>query len=136
MDDFLFELLGMILEPIVDAIFTYVFGGLLDLLLRALGKIFKAAKIESPPLAAFGYVLFGLLAGAISIIFFPYRIVRRSRVPGTSLVVSPLIVGLLMSLTGLILRRNNKRVIRLETFWYGFAFALGMALWRFWMARP
>ena len=70
MEDFLFELLGLILEPIVEAIVGYVFGGLLDLLLRALGEVFKT-EIKSPGLAACGYVLFGILTGYISLIFSP-----------------------------------------------------------------
>ena len=135
MEDFLLGMLWAILEPILEGLIEYVFGAILGFLLRGLGEVFKVTKIESPPLAAFGYALFGVLAGVISLIFFPYRIVHRSKVPGLSLIVSPVIVGLLMSLTGSILRRQNKRVIRLESFWYGFAFALGMALWRFWLAK-
>ena len=131
MEDFLFDLLGWILEPILEALIEYVFGTILGFLLRALGEVFKT-EIESPAVAAFGYVLFGVLSGYISLIFFPYRIVHRSKIPGISLVISPVLVGLMMSLTGSILRRREKRVIRIESFAYGFAFALGMALVRFW----
>ena len=36
-----------------------------------------------------------------------------------------------MSVVGSVLRGRGKRSIPIETFWYGFAFALGMALIRF-----
>src|SRR5215471_1039204 len=130
MDEFVLWLLWAILEPIVEALIEYVFGAILGFLVRALGEVFKT-EIKSPGLAAFGYVLFGVLSGYISLLFFPYRIVHRSKIPGLSLVVSPVIVGFMMALTGSILRRHEKRVVRIESFGYGFAFALGMALVRF-----
>ena len=135
MDDFILWIASVLLDLFGEAILQYVFGGIFDFLIRALEEVIKGRRIESPVLAAFGYVLFGVLTGYISLIFFPYRIVHRSRIPGVSLVVSPVLVGLLMSLTGSILRRYEKRVIRIESFAYGFAFALGMAMVRFWSAK-
>ena len=48
-----------------------------------------------------------------------------------SLLVSRILTGAIMSLVGSTLRRTGKRVVQIETFWFGFAFALGMALVRF-----
>ena len=135
MEDLIFELFGWLLEPILEAIFTYIIGGLVDLLFRAIQEVFSSLEIQSPGLAALGYVLLGVVSGWLSLLLFPHRIVHPSRIPGASLVVSPVIVGLLMSLTGSVLRRRNKKVTRIESFAYGFAFALGMALIRFWFAK-
>jgi hypothetical protein len=41
----------------------------------------------------------------------------------------------MMWATGAVLRRRGKRVTRMESFGYGFAFALGMALMRFFFAK-
>ncbi len=35
---------------------------------------------------------------------------------------------------GLVHRRKDQRAVRIESFWYGFTFALGMALVRFFFA--
>lgn len=37
--------------------------------------------------------------------------------------------------TGAVLRRRDKRVTRIESFGYGFSFAFGMALVRFFFAK-
>ena len=135
MEDLIFEILGWILEPLVEAILGYVFGTILDLLFRAIREVVTKSEIERPGLALLGYVILGGLSGWLSLALFPHRIIHRSTIPGLSLFVSPVLVGLLMSLTGSILRRRNKRVTRIESFGYGLAFGLGMALIRFWFVK-
>jgi len=135
MGDLIGELLGWILGEILEALFGFLLGAVLDLLLRAVREVFNTTEIESPGLARLGYVLLGGLSGGLSVFLFPHRIIHNPRMPGFSLVVSPVIVGLLMALTGSILRRRNKRVTRIESFGYGLAFGLGMALIRFWFVK-
>jgi hypothetical protein len=53
----------------------------------------------------------------------------------SSLLISPVIAGLLMALVGSTLRKRGKKVVRLESFGYGFAFAFGMAFIRLIFAR-
>ena len=52
-----------------------------------------------------------------------------------SLILSPLITGSVMSLIGSSVRRHGKKPTRIESFGYGFAFALGMAAVRFFFVR-
>jgi hypothetical protein len=73
------------------------------------------------PACRLGYVLFGL---------FPHPLVHPSRIHGISLLVAPVTTGLMMSCIGSLLRRHDKKVVRIESFGYGFAFAFGMALVR------
>jgi len=135
MEELISALLSWILEIVAEALIEYVFGALLDLLFRAIREVVTKSEIESPGLARLGYVLLGGLSGGLSVFLFPHRIIHNPRMPGFSLVVSPVIVGLLMALTGSVLRRRNKKVTRIESFEYGLAFGLGMALIRFWFVK-
>src|SRR5437016_5143010 len=82
-------------------------------------------------LASVGYTLLGALAGGLSLFIFPHPLVHPSRLHGINLLVSPVVTGLVMSLIGSILSRQGKKVVQIESFRYGFAFALGMALIRY-----
>ena len=135
MEELLLELLLSILEPVLEAVFLYLVAGLADLLLRAVGAVFEHSEIQDPVFATCGYALFGVLLGGVSLLFFPHHLVHPSRIHGISLLVSPVITGLMMWATGAVLRRRDKRVTRLESFGYGFAFAFGMALVRFFFAK-
>ena len=135
MEDFILGLLWEILLFVLDAFAEYIMAAIWDLLLRALEEIFKTSEARSPVFAFFGYILVGLLTGGLSLLFLPHRIIQHSRIPGASLIVSPLITGLMMSATGSFLRKRNKRVTRIESFGYGFAFAFGVALIRFLWAK-
>ena len=135
MEEILLGLLWSILEPILEAVLEYLAAGLASLLLRALGSVFEISAIQDPALATCGYALFGVLLGGVSLLFFPHHLVKPSRIHGISLLVSPVITGLMMWATGAVLRRRDKRVTRIESFGYGFSFAFGMALVRVFFAK-
>jgi hypothetical protein len=66
-------------------------------------------------------------------VFRPYwsfliRLVQPSRFHGIN---RPLIAGLVMSQLGRAVRRQGLEAVEIESFGYGFTFALGMALIRF-----
>lgn len=135
MEDFILEIFFEILGFIFEAIGEYILAAIWDLMLRAVGEVFQTSELPNPVLAAFGYVLIGLTTGGLSLLFLPHRLIRHSRVPGVSLIISPVMTGLMMALTGKILRRRRKTVTRMESFGYGFAFAFGVALVRFFWAK-
>ena len=135
MEDLLLELLSLVLEPLLDAIFQYALVGLADLLLRALGEVFERFEIQNPLLASTGYALFGLVLGGVSLSLFPHHLLHPSKIHGISLIVSPVITGLMMWSTGAMLRRRDRQTTQLENFGYGFSFALGIALMRFLFAK-
>ena len=89
---------------------------------------------ESDKFDVFAYAgicfAFGAFTGGLRLLVFPHPLIRPSRLHGISLLVSPILSGAVMASLGFILRRRGKRVIAIETFWYGFAFAFGMALVR------
>ena len=133
--DFLFELLLAIAEPILEGLLELFAGVILDFIARLFSGAFEALENAPQVVAAIVYVVLGLLAGECSLLMFPHHLVRPSRIPGVSLVVSPVFAGAALSLVGSFLRTRNKTTARIETFRYGYAFAFGMALIRLLFAR-
>jgi hypothetical protein len=131
MGDALFELLLVLAELLLEVLFEFAGEAILDLLLRAIAEVFETSDRSNPVVASVGYVFLGSMAGVLSLLVFPHPIVRPSKVHGISLLVSPIVTGLLMSFIGSTLRRQGKRVVQIESFGYGFAFALGMAVIRY-----
>jgi hypothetical protein len=129
--DGLVELLLLLAEFLLEVLFEFAGEALLDLSLRAIAGIFEPSRLENPVLASISYTFLGCLAGGFSLLVFPHPLVHPSRIHGISLLVSPIATGLVMSLIGSALRRRGKKVVQVESFGYGFAFALGMALIRF-----
>jgi hypothetical protein len=133
--ELLFALLEIVLEIFFEAAFEFAAESIGALIWRGLAAVFDTSEFKNPVLAALGYVFLGGVAGGLSLLFFPHPLVHRSRVPGLSVFVSPILAGLGMSLVGSTLRQRNKKPMQIESFGYGFAFAFGMALVRFFFVK-
>jgi len=131
MVDLLFGLLEILAEIFFEAAFEFVVESLGSLVLRGVAMVFETSEFKNPLQACIGYAFFGGIAGGLSLLFFPHRLVHPSRVPGLSVIISPVLAGLGMSLVGSTLRKRNKKAMQIESFSYGFAFAFGMAIIRF-----
>jgi len=111
-----------------------VFGeAILQILLEAgLATAQEAAGRENrnPALATIGYCLFGAILGGLSIWLLPTRLVGTAPVSGISLVVSPVVMGIVMQLWGGLRRAQGHRTTNLATWYGGAAFAFGLALVR------
>ena len=130
MEDLLGAILGGILELFGDVILELLIEAICSLLVRIIRNAFEGVASESPIIAAVGYLAFGLGAGVASVFFLPHHLVRPSKFHGISLLISPLVTGLIMSQVGAFLRRKDKTTVRIESFLYGFTFALGIAIIR------
>ena len=135
MVELLFAFLELVLEIFFEAAFEFAADFLGALILRGIAEIFNTSEFKNPLVACTGYVFLGGLAGGLSLFFFPHPLVHPSRIPGLSVVISPILAGFGMSLVGSSLRKRNKNAIQIESFGYGFAFAFGMALVRFFFAK-
>ena len=135
MIELLFAFLEMFLEIFFEAAFEFAAEFLGALVWRGVVVVFDTSEFKNPLLASIGYVFLGGAAGGLSLLFFPHPLVHPSRVPGLSVVISPILAGLGMSLVGSTLRKRSKKAMQIESFGYGFAFALGMALVRFFFAK-
>jgi len=129
------ELIGLILEPLLEAFFEFLAALLADVILRSLGELFEPPETQNSLLATIGYATFGLALGGLSLVFIPFRLAHPSKIHGVSLIISPIITGALLSWTGALLRKRDKKAMQIETFGYGFVFAFGIALVRFLFAK-
>lgn len=126
MIEFLIELLGeFLLQVAIEA--------LAELGFHSLAEPFR--RPPSPWLAALGYALFGAAAGALSLWALPALLVQDPTLRLVNLALTPVAVGLAMSLMGAWRARRGDPVLRIDRFAYGYLFALALALVRFWFAR-
>jgi hypothetical protein len=123
--EILFELIGeFLLQAVAEALF--------ELGLHSFMEPFR--HTPNPWFAGVGYALIGSLVGAASLFAFPHLLVT-ARFRWANLILSPIASGVLMSLVGAWRQRRGHAVLRIDRFAYGFAFALGLALERFFFAK-
>ena len=131
------------MEVIFDILFTFffeifiqLFGELLiEMGIRAIfdppSATTERREKQSPWLAGLGYILLGLMVGAISVKVLPQGVFHSRELRFANLLVTPLVAGLVMALIGRWRRRHEQPTIGLESFFYGYLFALSMASMRY-----
>ena len=125
-------MLAAILEIFGEILLQVFIEGLAELGLQSVTAPFR--RRPHPGMAGIGYLLFGALLGATSLLVFPIHFVQGAwRI--VNLAVTPLMAGLLMCLWGRWRRRHGWALLRSDRFAYGYLFALSMALVRYWFAR-
>jgi hypothetical protein len=135
MDDVFFALLSTVAELLFEVLFQVAVEAVVALVVRSIRNVFDETNAINPILATIGYLLLGSAFGIASLRLFPHPFFQPSKFHGISLVISPVITGLVMSQTGIMLRRKGKQAVRIESFGYGFTFALGLAIIRFILVR-
>jgi len=133
--DLLAALLEIFLEIFGEAVFQFAVELIGTLILRGLAAEVDTSEFKNPLLASIGYVLMGGVTGGLSLLLFPRPLFHPSRIPGLSVVISPVLAGGGMWMVGTALRKRNKKAMQIESFGYGLAFALGMAMVRFLFAK-
>ena len=121
------EILVEILLEFVLPLIAEVFA---EAALHKLGRISWVRSTGLVVLTAILYFGVGVAAGIISLFIFPNAFARSSRLHGISLVITPVLGGLVMSYIAWLRVRTSDWTIRLEAFAYGFVFAFPMALLR------
>jgi hypothetical protein len=96
-----------------------------------LGEPFRQRGRAHPVVAGISLVLIGGAMGLILWLLFPARLVTNGRIPGASLVLSPMLAGLVMARYGRWVESRGAAVSYTATFWGGALFAFGMASARF-----
>jgi hypothetical protein len=118
------QFLGELLLQLVGELIVGLVG-------RSLKEPFRSPKPFHPWLAAIGYGIFGAIAGAVSLWAFPLLFISTQWLRISNLIATPVIAGLMMERLGAWREKKDQETMRLDTFAYGFIFALSMALVRF-----
>ena len=119
--------MGVILQILAELILQIVCEALADF-----GIHQSKRKREINPIAAvIGYLIFGGVLGALSLIVFPESFIENHTFKLLNLVVTPLMLGSLMLVIGKMRKKKGKQTVRIEQFAFGFLFAFGLALVRY-----
>jgi len=124
------QLCGFLFEILAEFLLQGLFELIGELGLRSLGEPFKCRGPLNPFLAAVGYLIYGAIGGGLSLLL-PKMFIVPNIWRVANLIVTPIICGFSMAAIGRYLTRRGSEPLRLDTFSYGYLFALGMALVRF-----
>src|SRR5262245_11946031 len=120
--EILFELVFQFLGEIVLQI---VFEILAEVGIQSLKRAVKRSPVN-PVLATIGHGILGAAAGGVSLLVLPNHLIRTLWARWLSLAVTAVGAGLAMSLLGRLRKKQGKDLVRLDSFSYGFLFALSM----------
>ncbi len=124
------DLLGFILELLAEAILEIGFSVIVAGLHHLLRRFWITARRGNAGIAALILILIGAVFGLLTAVVFPHPLVPVSKLHGISLLVSPLITGLVMAAIGDGVQRRGRLPVRIESFAYGFAFAFAFSVVR------
>lgn len=102
-----------------------------ELMGRGAAEVFRRSQPVNPWLAVLGYLVWGVLMGLLSLVAHPVGFIAEPAWRLVNLVVTPVLVGWVMARWGSWLRHHDKTVMRLDTFFYGYLFALAMTWVRY-----
>lgn len=137
MEDLFIHLLAGIFQFIAEALIEILGDGVLELIGRGLNSVISGAIAESAGLTAIVavFLLCGLLCGAISLVFFPFRVLHLARLHGIGLIMNPLAAGLACLGWVRPARLEQQQRLRWQSFARGFSFILGLTIVRFFLAH-
>ncbi len=135
MDDLIGAILAGLLELLAEFLLDVALGELAGLLSRLIRRFTVTVKRGNPVATTVVFILVGAVFGFLSTWMFPHPVVHPSRFHGISLLISPVLTGIAMAWIGRAWRRRGRASVRIESFGYGFTFALAMSLVRFWLVR-
>ena len=129
---FLLEIFGeLILQLIFELICDFISRGVVNTLYweNVLKK--RENKPINPIIATIWYFVFGAIAGGLSILLLPNLLIKLHWLSIANILFTPIIAGCCMLGLGVFRSKIGNEKILLNTFFYGFCFALAMALVRF-----
>ena len=104
---------------------------LIELGFYSLGEALQTKKERNPFITAFGYLIWGGILGGFSLWAFPNSFVKIPEYRILNLFIAPIFTGLAMSLIGKRRKQKGQDLIKLDSFSYGFLFAMSTALVRY-----
>ena len=137
MEELFIHLLVGIFQCIAEALIEIIGEGVLELIGRGFNGVISGALAENAGLTAIVavFLLCGSLCGAISLVFFPFRVLHLARLHGIGLIMNPLAAG--VACLGWVrpAQLEQKQNLRWQSFTKGFSFILGLTIVRFFLAH-
>lgn len=140
-------LIELFVETIGEAVIQLLFEMIAELGITSIKHASKTSLSTSGPLtiteseptnsilAAIGSIMLGALFGGISVVVLPHRILSPPKIHGLSMLLSPLLSGLVMHGYGRWRDSQNRGHSRLATFAGGALFAFALAATRYLLLR-
>lgn len=122
-------ILEVLLQFFGEILLQLLFECLAELGFRSLANTLE--KPQHPLFSTVGFMLWGAIAGGISLSIFPHSPISNTHLRQANLLITPIIVGGIMMLIGRERDRRGQHLVRLDQFGYAFVFAFTMALVRF-----
>jgi hypothetical protein len=119
---------------VIEILLEFLLSGVLDVLLELLYQGFgtsRNARDRHPVLGGLGVLVIGGVAGGLTTLAIPNRLFGSPILPGASLLISPMLNGLLMHRYGMWRTRRQLGHSFIATFWGGALFSFGFAAVRF-----
>jgi hypothetical protein len=123
-------MLDALLELVVEFVLEFLYQLVVEISLEYVAEFFRRRPTLSTVLAFIVIPLCGAFVGLFLSNMIPRRVLPRPTVPGISLLLSPLVTGMVMKLFGDWRRSHGHQPTALATFWGGALFAFSMALVR------
>jgi hypothetical protein len=127
---FLMELLLQVIWILFELFAQAIIEVLAEIGLRILGEPFRRTQPIDPFWAGTGYLVYGAIAGGLSL-FLPRMFTIPWSLRMLNLIITPVVCGFIMAKVGQLRERRGNRPLRIDTFMYGYLFALAMAAVRF-----
>ena len=122
--EFIFQVVGeILLQSVAQVLFELGFYGL--------AETFKRKKGRNPFLATVGYLLWGGIIGALTLLIFPSLMIKNNVFRIVNLIFTPIVAGIVMSTIGSWRKKRGQDLLRIDSFIYGGLFAFGLAIVRF-----
>jgi uncharacterized membrane-anchored protein len=125
----------LLIELFLEVILQFFGEFLVELGWRSGKEVFRQRKVRNPWLAAIGSLLLGSIVGLASLAIIPKHFIQSELLQLVNLLMTPVLAGLAMWWIGRFRTKRNQQTIRLESFWRGYLFALGMALLRYFLCK-
>jgi hypothetical protein len=119
--EFLFEI-------VAEFVLQILFEALMELALHSVKNTLQRQR--NPVFSTIGFLLWGALAGGISLWIFPRSFIADHQIRLLNLILTPLGIGGFMLLVGKQREKRGQSLVGLDRFSYAFAFAFAMALVR------
>jgi nitroreductase len=124
-------LIELLVEVFGELLLQLLFEGLAEIGLHVFRKPDGGQADRGAWLRALGYGLLGLLAGGLSLWLRPQSFIHSSLGRLGNLLLVPVAMGLAMAIVGAWRKRRGQQILGIDHFAYGYVFALGMSLVRY-----